>query len=149
MPRTKTRAATSHSTASTGSRAASRASTDRSAPNRRAIHSSGVKRSAERSISICLARVVFPEQGRPQIRCSVAIVSPPMFSHNQHRSHQSPNARHQPSSAVHSKELCEIRFAASSTCIARRRCCCKNISILFILQIKAQSALLLPSRSLL
>ena len=60
---------------STGSRAASSASPETSDPYSVVIQSSGDKRSAERSCSSAFAKVVFPEQGRPQIKCNVAMVT--------------------------------------------------------------------------
>lgn len=73
-PSTRTRAASSQRADSTGSRAASSASTEMSNPYSLAIHSSGDRRSADRSCSSVFARVVFPEQGSPQIKCNVAMI---------------------------------------------------------------------------
>src|SRR5437868_12245389 len=79
-PSTSTRPARSQSACSIGSRAKASAALEMSVPYSRAIHSSGHKRSAGSSRSSALARVVFPEQGSPQIRCSVAVMFPPKVS---------------------------------------------------------------------
>lgn len=74
IPRVRTFVAISHCTLSTGARSLSSSALSEASSRICAIHSSGDNRSAGRAVSSCLASVVLPAPGNPQIRKRVAII---------------------------------------------------------------------------